>query len=148
MNLIKWNPVLSPSAKGFDKVVDELFNTSLSDLFQADFTTQKPSVNITESDESYTIEVAAPGMKKEDFELKLENAQLTISVTKEEKTEEEADKNFSRREFNYQSFKRMFHISDEINAESIEATYKDGILRIQLAKKEEAIEKSQVIEIK
>jgi HSP20 family protein len=97
-----------------------------------------PSVNIKEKDNSYEIELAAPGMKKEDFKVELDNNVITISAEqKEEKTEEK--ENFTRREFSYNSFSRSFEVPTTVNAEKVDAQYKDGLLVLTLPKKQEAM---------
>ncbi|MBT8233437.1 MAG: Hsp20/alpha crystallin family protein [Saprospiraceae bacterium] len=100
-----------------------------------------PSVNILENADNFIVEVAAPGMKKEDFHVELHNNVLTIkSEMKDEKKVD--DKSYARREFNYQFFQRSFNINDNVVDDSkIEAKYQDGILRLTIAKKEEAKEK-------
>ncbi|NJB87578.1 HSP20 family protein [Lewinella marina] len=105
-------------------------------------TTTLPSVNVRETGDEFIVEMAAPGMKKEDFSIELHNNVLTIrSEVRNEKEEEEAGK-YSRREFSYQSFQRSFNLNNQVvNDQEIEATYEDGILRLVLPKQEEAREK-------
>ncbi len=96
-----------------------------------------PAVNIKETDKAYVIELAAPGLKKEDFEIDLDNNVLTISYQKkDEKKEEEA--NYTRREFFFTEFKRSFTLPETADVEKIDAKYKDGILEITIEKKDEA----------
>ena len=107
--------------------------------FFDDFNTRDlilPSVNLKESDKGYDIEVAVPGKRKEDFKIQLENNLLTIS-NEERMEREEKDENdkFLVREFGYQSFYRSFVLPDVVKHESIDATYKDGILSIHIPKK-------------
>jgi HSP20 family protein len=99
-----------------------------------------PAVNVLENKEGFKIEVAAPGLEKSDFKLKLEKNQLTISAQKEQK-EEEANEKYSRREFKYSSFQRTFTLPNSVDGEKIAASYADGILKVELPKREEAIEK-------
>jgi len=99
-------------------------------------TTKIPAVNITEHKEEYLVTVAAPGLKKEDFKLDIENNMLTISCEKEDRTEEKESR-FTRREYSYSSFRRCFTLPDEIQKEKIEAKYEDGLLKIHLPRKEE-----------
>jgi len=140
MNRIRFNrpfPV-SPLAT----VLDEFFTKGVNELAKSDFSLTKPQVNIIEGDASFSLELAAPGLKKEDFEIKLDKDQLMIKVVqKAEKETENEGPNFRRREFNYSSFKRSFHLPDTIDTSGIDASYLDGILTIKLAKKEEAKEK-------
>lgn len=99
-----------------------------------------PAVNVKETDKAYALEVAAPGMTKQDFKVQLDNNRLIISAEKENK-EEESDENrgYTRREFRYQSFVRTFNLPESVvNNEQIAANYKDGILHITIPKSEEA----------
>jgi len=108
---------------------------------------QNPSVNISESDDQFLIELAAPGLSKEDFELKIEKDLLTVSSKKEESSEEK-DGKFTRREFNFTSFTRSFHLPEIVDNDAIKASYSEGILKIQLPKNVELIkEKVKTIEI-
>lgn len=85
------------------------------------------------------VEVAAPGMKKSDFKIEVDNNLLIISSAKEDKNEEVDSKgNYTRREFSYQSFKRTFTLPGTVEGEKIKAKYDDGVLRIIIPKKEEA----------
>jgi HSP20 family protein len=94
-----------------------------------------PAVNIKERDNNFQIELAAPGFKKEDIKLDLEENVLTISAERQaEKSEEQND--YTRREFSYNSFSRSFSLPENSNADKIEGEYKDGIVRISLPKKE------------
>ena len=117
-------------------LLDDFFNT---DIFKDNPVMQSsvPAVNIKETNKSYVIELAAPGLKKDDFEIDLENNVLTISFQKkEEKKEEEA--NYTRREFFFTEFKRAFTLPEDAQLDKIDAKYKDGILEITIDKKEEA----------
>lgn len=102
--------------------------------------TTLPAVNVSENNEAFKIEVAAPGMKKDDFKIDLDNNLLMISSEKEEKNEEtDKEGNYFRKEFSYQSFKRSFSLPmNVVNQEQISAKYSDGILHITIPKKEEA----------
>lgn len=98
-----------------------------------------PAVNIRETNDAYELEVAAPGMTKQDFKVKLDNNLLEISAEKEHKEEQEENGNYSRREFNYQSFVRTFNLPERlVQGEKISARYHDGILHITVPKTEEA----------
>jgi HSP20 family protein len=99
-----------------------------------------PAVNILETDEDFRIEVAAPGMKREDFKVELDNNILTISSHREETHEEKSEKmEYTRREFNYTSFQRNFALPEnKVEGEKITARYADGILYVTVPKKEEA----------
>jgi HSP20 family protein len=106
-------------------------------------------VNIKEDDESYCIEVAAPGMKKSDFKVTLDNGLLSISTEQQHQHEEkDQESRYTRREFSYQSFSRSFQLPDTCEQEKIKARYRDGILYLTVPKKEEAKRKSpRLIEI-
>ncbi len=126
-----WNDVLTPDWFGG---VDQ-FNPTL------------PAVNIAEGERDFTLELAIPGQKKEDFNVEVDNDILTISMdAKDEKTEKDGE--YTRREFRYTSFKRAFNLPETVNQEDIKADYKDGILRFTLPKKEEALPRpKRLIEI-
>ncbi len=96
-----------------------------------------PAVNITESKDKYAVSLAAPGLKKDDFNIAVDGNMLTISSEKEE-NKEETDKKFTRKEYSYSSFSRSFTLPEEINKDNIEAKYEDGVLNITLPRKEEA----------
>lgn len=124
-----------------------LFPSLWNDFFDYDFGmpnfaeagTSIPAVNVIDKPDNYEIEMAAPGMKKEDFQVSIENRMLTISSElKSENTEQDKNGQYTRREFNYRSFKRSFHLPDSSDSEKIFASYQDGVLRIQIPKKEEA----------
>jgi HSP20 family protein len=95
-----------------------------------------PAVNVKENENAFQIEVAAPGLKKEDFKLSLHENRLTISAKQEENKEEKTEK-YSRQEFNYSSFQRTFTLPKNVDGEKIDASYTDGILHVGLPKKEE-----------
>jgi len=97
-----------------------------------------PAVNIRENEDEFSLEVAAPGKTKEDFNLELDNETLTISSESKEETDEENKAGFTRREFSYGSFNRAFTIPDSVNTAEISANYENGVLTIGLPKKEES----------
>ena len=99
-----------------------------------------PAVNVGETNDALTIEVAAPGMKREDFHVELDNNVLTISASVEEKKDKELEHGmYTRKEFSYQSFQRSFELpEDKVDGEKISAKYKEGILYITIPKREEA----------
>jgi HSP20 family protein len=96
---------------------------------------QLPAVNISETDQSYHVEVVAPGFKKEDFKVKVDDDVLTISAeTKTEKTEEGKNREYTRREYSSSSFSRSFQLPDNVKDDSISASYQDGILKLEMPK--------------
>jgi HSP20 family protein len=125
----------------FPGMVDEFFGKDfLSNFFDTQTGVSMPSVNIIEGKDDFRIEVAAPGLEKKDFKINLENNVLTISSEKEVKNEQTDDK-YMRREFSYSSFQRSFALPNTVDAEKINANYKDGVLNLVIPKKEEAKEK-------
>ncbi len=140
MTLIKWqhrNPL--------SDMVSNIFDNDLGDFFGKRFS--DPAANIIENSDSFHLEIAAPGMVKDDFKINLENNVLTISAEVEDQKREEG-KNFSRKEFYYGSFSRSFTLPKTIDVDNINAEYESGILKIVLPKKEEAkVEMKKVIKI-
>ena len=119
---------------------DDFMSRDLFDWNDKNFTaigSNLPSVNLKETDNKLQVELAAPGMKKEDFKVEIDNNMLVISSEKKEEKEEKRKKdNYVRKEFNYQSFCRTFTLPEYIDESKVEASYKDGILHIDIAKKE------------
>ncbi len=108
-----------------------------------------PSVNIEDLETEFRIDFAVPGMKRDDFTIEIENNQLTISTKSNSETEERIENgNFTRREFNFSAFKRVFTLPKSINIDEINANYENGLLKVSLPKKEEALPKpKRLIEI-
>lgn len=122
-------------------VFDDVFNQDwLSEIDRTQRIGKSvPAVNVKETDENFVVEVAAPGMKKEDFSIELDNKLLTISSeTKEERVSENKDEQFTRKEFSYASFSRSFTLPETVDNSKISADYADGVLKIDLPKREEA----------
>jgi len=146
MSLVKWNTEKNNNAlvPGFNDILENFFN----DSFVADrLVSRVPAVNISETPEAYHIELAAPGLKKQDFKLSTERNLLNVSV--EQRTEStETQKRYNKREFSYNSFVRSFTLPETADDSRIEAIYNDGVLQIDVAKKEEAKMVSRQIEIK
>ncbi len=132
----------SSNLSPWTSLIDDIFNREMSSVFSQNFNTglSLPKVNIKESADAYYVEMAAPGIKKSDFKIDLDNQLLTISTEVEEKNEE-SNENFTRREFGYSSFKRSFALPETVDDSKIKAEYKEGILSIHLPKKEEAKQK-------
>lgn len=136
---------------------NDLFPTFFDDFFGRDWFVNNdlaeratmPSVNIKENEDGYEVEMAAPGMNKKDFKVELDNDTLMISYEKEERKEDKNDEGkYTKREFNYQSFRRSFTLPNTVEADKIEATYKEGLLKLSIPKKEEAKQKpSRLISI-
>ena len=135
MNLIKKNTVPFPS------IIDELFKPDWLGGMQ-NFNTNVPAVNIKETDVSFGIELAAPGKKKEDFNIEIDHNVLTISSEeKNEKEEKDNDGKYTRKEFSYSSFRRSFTLPETVNSDAIQANYETGVLHLVLPKREEALPK-------
>lgn len=141
MKVSKSNPFMtaSPLAHLFDEVLHRGFNNG---SIKNEWSSTMPSVNITENENAFLLDVAAPGLEKEDFKITLDNGQLEISVSKEKSTENSEEGKWFRKEFNYTSFKRSFQLQEAIDSENIKAEYVNGILHLTLPKKEEAKAKS------
>jgi len=101
-----------------------------------------PAVNIKETPESFLVEMAAPGLEKKDFKIELDGSALTISSEKQNEFEDRDQENYQRKEFSFQSFYRTFHLPKEVvNADSIQAKYENGLLSLEIPKREEAKQK-------
>ncbi len=146
MTLVKFNPDNKRSAlmPGFNDVFDSIFN----DSFFSDRTIARvPAANISESADRYHVELAAPGLKKEDFKLSLERNVLSVSVEQQSENKQE-DRNYAKREYSYSSFVRSFTLPESADDNGIQATYNDGVLAIDIPKREEAKTISRRIEVK
>lgn len=119
---------------------DFLGRDFFSNFFDNQTGMSMPSVNIIEGKEDFRIEVAVPGLDKKDFKIDLNNNVLVISSEKEVKNEQN-DEKYMRKEFSYSSFQRSFTLPNSVDAEKINAAYKDGVLNVTIPKKEDAKEK-------
>ncbi len=141
--LVKRNGLFpSLGSKSVNSFFDDFITKDLFDWTDKNFAglgSNLPSVNLKETDTNIEIELAAPGMKREDFKVEIDNDMLMISSEKEEEKEEVGKKeNYIRKEFNYQSFYRAFSLPETANENKIDANYKDGILHVVIEKKEGA----------
>jgi len=117
---------------------DEFFNGNLlPNYLEEGAWKSTPAVNIYESDEKFEIEIAAPGLEKEDFKIDLKNDYLLVYSEKKDKKEEKEKGKVVRSEFRYSSFQRSFALPKDIDATAINATHKNGVLIIELPKKVE-----------
>ena len=123
--------------KTIDAFFDNFFNGNIGDFVGSDFFLTTPSTNIREDANGFYLELAAPGLSKEAFQLQLDQDLLTIEVVNAD-SEKVNNKKFLRREFNYSAFKRTFTLPDTVNAEKIDASYDKGVLLVNLPKKEAA----------
>ncbi|MGI6718230.1 MAG: Hsp20/alpha crystallin family protein [Bacteroidales bacterium] len=131
MKLTRFNQPLT-----FSDFLDDFFNT---DVGQAKKYTI-PAVNILNNEKDFTIELAVPGMDKNDLNVDVTNNVLTISAEQKEEKKEEND-NFTCQEFCYSSFSRSFSLTEDVEQDKINAKYEDGILRVVLPKKEAVLTK-------
>lgn len=139
MSLVKRNQQGFPIFKSW---MDDFWGTTK--FFDDDLT--KGSVNIKETDKNYEIEVVAPGMKKDDFKVKVQNGVLSISAERKNE-EEKKDANYIRREYNFQSFSRSFTVPQNVSEDNISAKYEDGLLKLTLTKTEASGPKSKEVQI-
>ncbi|MNK75318.1 Spore protein SP21 [compost metagenome] len=146
MTLVKFNSdnKKNNSLSNFNNAFDSIFNDT---FFSDRLMTRVPAANISETADRYHVELAAPGLKKEDFKLKLERDVLTISAEQANQNDE-VERSYAKREFSYSSFVRAFTLPESANAEGIEAKYIDGVLSIDIPKREEAKMVTRQIEIK
>lgn len=145
MTLVKFNPEKKNSAllPGFN----DIFESVLADTFFSERRAASvPAVNISESAEEYQIELAAPGLKKEDFKVSVERDMLSIS-TQDIGESSSAGKIYNRREYSFSAFTRSFTLPEIADVERIQASYTDGVLKLILPKKVEAKAVSRQIEI-
>lgn len=110
---------------------------SLERLLSDDSVNWMPSANIKERANDFKIDLAAPGMDKKDFQIEVEDNLLVVSGERKEEVKEESER-MTRKEFHYGSFKRSFSLPESANTENISASYKDGVLSLTIAKREEA----------
>ncbi len=139
MNLMRFNhqPNFPGFFNNFEKALSDNFENSQNNV---------PSVNIKDEDKSFVVELAVPGMEKKDFSVKLDNNKMTVSS---ERKEEKAESNstYSIKEFSFNSFSRSFTLPKNIEFENVKADYKDGILSINLPKKEAEVKLKREIKI-
>lgn len=137
MALLKYNqPQSDVFGKRFSDIMDEFFNDAVATR-QSTFS---PSIDISETDKQFIIDVEVPGMNKKDIDLNIENDMLTISGERSFKKEEDG-KQFHRVESHYGTFNRTFRLPDHVDSESVKATYDNGILQITFNKSEEKLRK-------
>lgn len=144
MSLIKFNGNKNNSlSTGFNDIFESMFNDS---FFSDRMMSRVPAVNVSETRDHYQIEMAAPGLNKNDFDIKLDRNILTVSV-EQQKQDVQENKQFNRREFSYTSFVRSFALPETADDAQIDASYENGVLKLQVAKKEEAKQVTRKIEI-
>jgi HSP20 family protein len=143
-------------AATFGNVVDDIFENSLKHFFDdrfwdtgnANMRGTGVPVNVRETEDHYELDLIAPGCKKEDFKISVENNLLTVSFTQADQHKEQDPKQkWVRNEYVQRSFSRSFTLDDTVDINNINATYTDGILRLSMAKNEKAKSISRNIEI-
>jgi len=130
LTLSKKNDFLPSFADDFFKPWDDWFDSRLSKKIAV------PAVNISESDTGFTIDVAAPGLKKSDFSIGLDGNILTVSAESEKTKEEKGENNYTRQEYNYSSFSRSLVLPDNVDEDKITASYDGGVLKLSVPKNE------------
>lgn len=122
-------------------LLDDFFGSDwFNDRSNWDYENNVPAVNISENKDSYEIELAAPGIDKKDFKIDLHNNVLTVSSEKKDENQQKED-NYMRKEFSYCSFSRSFTLPESVNSDKIKADHSNGVLKIHVPKKPEAVEK-------
>ncbi|MBD0832001.1 Hsp20/alpha crystallin family protein [Aestuariibaculum sediminum] len=118
---------------------DDIFSNRLGTEFMPDFNNgmSLPKVNIVDSEDKFAIEMAVPGLEKSDFDINIDDNVLSVGAESKSEVSKE-EKHYTRKEFGYSSFKRTFTIPQSVDIEKIKADYKEGILKINLPKKEES----------
>jgi HSP20 family protein len=146
MSLVKFNSDRKNNAlmPGFNDIFENFFNDS---MFNDRMVSRVPAANISESAEEYHIELAAPGLKKDQFKLRVDDQVLSIAVEQQQENSEN-NRRYNKREFSYSSFVRSFTLPESADDARITAEYSDGVLKIDVPKKEEAKSVSRQIEIK
>ena len=125
-----------------DTIFDRDFFDIESNLLPVRLGVNVPSVNIKETPKEYTLEVAAPGLERKDFNIEVENHTLKISAEKEENKEEKKESDgYSRKEYSYNSFSRSFYLPENVKQAAIDAKYENGILKVHVPKAKETSDK-------
>jgi len=144
--------LLARNSNQAPSLFDRFFDGELFDWSNRNFSntnTTLPSVNIKENGDAFIVELAAPGLEKEDFKIELNHNLLTISSEKKSENVIKESEYFTKREFSYQSFSRSFTLPQMADGEKIEAIYEKGILNVNIPKREEAKPKpARTIDIK
>ncbi len=137
MSLLKKNTSLIPRSSFFNDLFDDERFWNFD--FGSKLMSKVPAANFREEEKAFFIELAVPGMKKEDFKVEMDHNTLTISAERTMENEEK-EEHYERKEFNYSSFSRSFTLPEAVNTEKIAANYHDGILQFELPKKPKAKE--------
>jgi len=145
MKLFKWNTAdLKPK---FSNIVEKFFGKNINDETTAEQEVSTvPSVNIADEEKAFEVNIAVPGLKKNDVSVEIKNNMLVISSEKQYSNEEK-DKNWVRKEYGYASFQRIFRLPSSVDENKIQATMNNGILTVKIAKDKNFLENKKQIEI-
>ncbi|MFN8153021.1 MAG: Hsp20/alpha crystallin family protein [Bacteroidia bacterium] len=144
MTLIKWQKE-SPARTILNSV--DLFNDFFNDFASPEFRKwSSPAVNISETDQAYKLQLAVPGLKKEDFKIAIEENTLVVSAEQKKEAAETTEK-YTRKEFSFSSFTRRFNLPENVDQSGIAAGYEQGVMMITLPKKSEEKPKMREINI-
>src|SRR5687767_14762917 len=145
MTLIKFNSDANRSLlPGINDVFESIFNDT---FVPGRMTRTLPAVNMSESEDFYHVEMAAPGLRKEDFNVTVDRSMLTISCQNSDGNKKN-DKRYAKKEYSYSSFMRSFNLPELADPNKIEASYENGILKLDISKREEAKSQAREIELK
>ena len=149
MRFVKFNPFAPAAIQTVNHLFDEVLHRNIGDFVGgADFAQTHPAVNVIENEQAFKIELAVPGLSKEAFKVHVEKGQLTVSATQKAATEAQnpTELRYTRREFNYLTFKRSFELPENVDASQIKAAYEQGVLTLTIPKVEPK-NLTQIIEI-
>ncbi len=144
MNLVRFH---NPRYSANRVLVDELFNNFFKNDYHENYVNNcgsTPATNIFETEKNYRIEVLIPGFRKEDVQINLHNSLLTIKVDNQVEEEKSEEYKYTHREFGAYNFEKQYRVPKTVNGEKISARFENGVLFIDLPKKEEAVEKAPV----
>ena len=151
-NILKRDDRRQPA--NFGSVVDQIFQNNLSRFFDDSFwgyngdaDRTKVPVNLRETDSTYEMELVAPGLRKEDFQLNVSSNMLTVSFEEKNESKENNQEGWVRQEYRKRSFSRSFHLNDSVDTNSINAHYENGILYVTLPKNEKLKQTSKTIKV-
>ncbi len=144
MTLLKWQKD-NKLATSYNSLFNDWFDDNYFD--KVAIGTSIPAVNIKDNDKDFSVTIAAPGLKKEDFKIALNHNILTISSEQKSEKEEKEDGKFTRKEYSYSSFSRSFTIPETVETDHIDAKYENGELKITLPKKEKATKVAKEITV-
>ena len=144
MNLVRFH---NPRYNANRVLVDELFNNFFKNDYHENYGNNcdsKPATNVFETENEFKVEVLLPGYKKEDVQINLHNNLLTIKVENEVTEEKSEEYKYAHREFGVSNFEKQYRVPKTVDGEKISAKFENGVLNIELPKKEEALEKTPV----